>query len=65
MPTLPGQSGCPIIEIKPDRSLAIVGVHKGTATININEQKMRVNIARMINFDLITTLKNEVMRSGA
>jgi hypothetical protein len=29
MTTLPGQSGCPIIEIGPKRSLSIVGIHKG------------------------------------
>jgi V8-like Glu-specific endopeptidase len=29
MTTLPGQSGCPIIEIGPKRCLSIVGIHKG------------------------------------
>jgi V8-like Glu-specific endopeptidase len=36
MTTLPGQSGSPIIEIGPNRSLSIVGVHKGTKNLLIN-----------------------------
>jgi V8-like Glu-specific endopeptidase len=36
--TLPGQSGCPIIEIVGD-AYSIVGIHKGSVTVTINGQK--------------------------
>jgi V8-like Glu-specific endopeptidase len=60
MTTLPGQSGCPIIEIGPKRSLTIVGIHKGGRNAEIQGQKVKVNIGRLITSQLIATLEQKV-----
>jgi V8-like Glu-specific endopeptidase len=54
--TLPGQSGCPIIEIDGD-SLYIAGIHKGSCFSTLNGKKVPLNVGRMVTRDLIDILQ--------
>ena len=62
--TLKGQSGCPIVDIDED-SPSIVGIHKGSAIVTINSQKVTINVGRIITTDLIETLEREAKKKGA
>lgn len=52
-----GQSGCPIIEVGPNQTFSIVGIHKGSVKAKVGEEEKTLNVARIMTKDLIETLK--------
>ncbi len=60
--TLPGQAGCPIIDVE---ELSIVAIHKGGVPTTVSDKKVHMNVGRIITKELIEILTIVAKKSGA
>ena len=60
--TLPGQGGCPIIDVE---ELSIVAIQKGGVYTTVSDKKVHMNVGRLITKELIEILTIVAKKSGA